>query len=126
MDGTLIDSYRHVIDAYAGATEALGEPGRSRDEIAAAPTGGPARVILANLLRREVSHEEVEIYYNLLERFAPRVPIYEGIEDMLASLSAPAAVFTGASTRSAEILLGAARLDRHFPIVVGGDQVENR
>jgi HAD superfamily hydrolase (TIGR01509 family) len=124
MDGTLLDSHGRVVDAIDGTLRSLGENRRSREEIAACLFTGPARSILTHLLRRAATDEDVAVYHALLAEHAPRAPVYPGIEEALRALATPAAVFTGASIRSAEILLSAAGLGRHFAAIVGGDQVD--
>lgn len=66
---------------------------------------------------------EHEAYYQELDGVA--LSAYPGVAETLAALRArglPVAVFTGASTRAARILLRAADLDAD--IVIGGDQVD--
>lgn len=125
MDGTLIDSYETVIDAYARTVEEAGEL-RTREQILEALAGGPAERIITSLLGRPAANEEVETYHRLLSEVAGTVQVYPGIRSVLAALPIPAAVFTGASERSAEILLTGAGLAAHFRVVIGGDRVEHQ
>lgn len=125
MDGTLLESHGAVAEAYAATFEALGVPPRSRDEIVRAFPLGPARAILSALLGRPANDEEAETYFRELRARAPYVRAYPGVRRAVASLKerVPLGVFSGASTRSCEILLGAAGLAGFFDAVVGGDAV---
>lgn len=125
MDGTLIDSYEIVIDAYSRTVVEAGER-RSREQILEALVAGPAERIITSLLGRPATSDDVDTYHRLLSEVASAVPVYPGIRPMLSALRIPAAVFTGASERSAEILLTATGLAGRFQVVVGGDRVEHQ
>lgn len=123
MDGTLIDSTRQVPAAFVATIEdvegLLVEP----DTVVQAYNVGPPEAILKHLLGRELNDSEAEAYYNHLKKAT--VEPYPGVRDALASLhkEVPVAVFTGASVRSAEILLASAGLSDLVPCIVGGDEV---
>lgn len=123
MDGTLVDSTRVVPEAFVRAVAALGGPSVSVDEVVAAYWRGTPEVILSFLVGRRLGPAEHDKYYQQLDGAA--VSAYPGVAATLAALRGkglPIAVFTGASTRSAQILLGAAGID--VDVVIGGDQVD--
>jgi HAD superfamily hydrolase (TIGR01549 family) len=122
MDGTLLDSTAAVPDAFIQTVRELGGPVYDRGEVVEAYARGVPEVILAHLLQRRVTHEEAEVYYRHLS--AARVDVYHGITEVLAELRSvdhPLVVFTGASTRAALLLLGAAGIE--VDLLVGGDQI---
>jgi len=123
MDGTLLDSTRVVPEAFVRAVAALGGQPVDVDDVVAAYWRGTAEVILAFLVGRDLRPGEHEAYYRELDSVA--VAAYPGVAETLAAIRAkglPVAVFTGASTRAARVLLRAATLDAD--IVIGGDQVD--
>lgn len=126
MDGTLVASHEIITDAYEATLEHLGAAPRSRQEIVQTFPLGPDAAILARLLGRPVSGEELESYHRQLGVRARRVRTYPGVVAALALLAerAPLGVFSGASTRSCEILLEATLLRPYFAAIVGGDLVE--
>jgi phosphoglycolate phosphatase len=122
MDGTLVDSTRAVPEAFVRAVAALHGPATTVDEVVTAYWRGTPEVILSFLVGRELAPAEYDLYYQQLEGVA--VSAYPGILTTLATLRAkgqPVAVFTGASTRSAQILLAAAGINAD--IIIGGDQI---
>ncbi|GAA1610793.1 HAD family hydrolase [Actinoplanes couchii] len=122
MDGTLVDSTRVVPDAFVRAVATLNGPVITSAEVVAAYPRGTPEVILSFLVGRELSPDEHDVYYRQLDGVA--VSAYPGVLATLAALrekGRPVAVFTGASTRSARILLAAAGIDAD--VVIGGDQV---
>ncbi|WP_229829999.1 HAD family hydrolase [Actinoplanes ianthinogenes] len=122
MDGTLIDSARVVPAAFVRAVAALGGPPVHADDVVAAYWRGTPEVILGFLTGRDLSPAEHDVYYRELDGVP--VSAYPGIADTLGVLRAqgvPFAVFTGASTRSARILLAAAGLTPD--LIIGGDLV---
>jgi HAD superfamily hydrolase (TIGR01509 family) len=123
MDGTLLNSTTAVPDAFIDTVRELGGPSYSRSEVVDAYSLGVPEVILAHLVRRRVTDEEAERYYGRLSN--ANVAPYDGITAVLAELRFSGhllVVFTGASTRAATLLLGAAAID--VDLLVGGDQVE--
>lgn len=125
MDGTLIRSHSVVPAAYRAAVLECGGPERSDAEIIAGyPLGAPA-ALLAHLLERPATDAEIDIYHTHLARLADQATVYPGIADTLTAIAArvPVGLFTGASRRSAEILLDRTGLLGHFTVVLGGDQV---
>ncbi|MEW6058999.1 MAG: HAD family hydrolase [Actinomycetota bacterium] len=126
MDGTLIDSFDAIADAYGATVDQLGGGIRPRNELVAAFALGPPGRILAHLLGRPVASDEIEVYHRELSARAPRVTLYPNVGRVVEALSArvPLAVFSGASTLSCEILLRVTRLRSPFGVVLGSDHVE--
>lgn len=125
MDGTLIDSATVVPDAFIATTTALGGTACTREEVVALYSLGEPAAMLAHMLDRPATSAEVDAYHQELARRADGVRPYPGIKEALAALRPRLrmGVFTGASTRAAEILLGAASLADDFRVIIGGDQV---
>lgn len=125
MDGTLIDSASVVPDAFIATTTALGGTGCTRQEVVSLYSLGEPATMLSYMLGRPATEADVNTYRHELALRAAGVRAYPAVDSTLAALrhQLPMAVFTGASTRAAEILLKAAGLRVHFPVIVGGDQV---
>jgi HAD superfamily hydrolase (TIGR01509 family) len=122
MDGTLLDSSVVVPAAYVAAVRHLGGPELTPAQVVASYSVGPPDVLLAHLLGRRLAAGESDAYYDELS--AVTAPPYPGVEDVLAALRARGhciAVFTGASSRAATMLLGAAGIAAD--VLVGGDEV---
>jgi HAD superfamily hydrolase (TIGR01509 family) len=125
MDGTLVDSVSAVTGAYADAVVAGGGTAPDAGTVVAAYSLGPPVVLLGALLGRACEPADLDAYHDALVSRSAAVVAYDGVPDALNALrgSVPMAVFTGASTRAADILLRAAGLRDAFATVVGGDQV---
>lgn len=124
MDGTLLDTTVVVPAAFVRAVQKLGGRSVSSDRVVAAYSRGTPEVILAHLVGRDLSVEESEVYYTELQDV--EVAPYPGVIDVMTALREQgrvAAVFTGASSRAAAMLLKAAGLDTD--VLVGGDHVPN-
>ena len=122
MDGTLLDSGVAVPASYVAAVRELGGPAVTPAQVIARYGLGTPEVILADLLGRDIEAAEAEAYYGQLA--GAEVAPYPGVADVLATLRArghPVAIFTGASSRAAAMLLTSAGL--HADLVIGGDQV---
>ncbi|GGR40239.1 HAD family hydrolase [Streptomyces aurantiogriseus] len=122
MDGTLLDTTPVVPAALARAVRALGGPGVDADDIVAEYWRGTPEVIMEHLVGRPLMVTETEVYYRELEG-AEGAP-YPGVVDVFAALRAQGralAVFTGASSRAAGMLLRSAGL--HVDVLIGGDHV---
>jgi phosphoglycolate phosphatase len=124
MDGTLLDSSVAVPAAFVAALRRRGGPVIDAAQVIAAYPLGTSEVILAYLAGREITSDDIEEYYRELARLP--VEPYRGVVDVLADLRARGqaiAVFTGASSRAADILLAAAGIAPD--VLVGGDQVRH-
>jgi HAD superfamily hydrolase (TIGR01509 family) len=122
MDGTLLESGVVVPAAYVTTVHELGGPAVTPEQVVARYWLGTAEMILADLLGRDITAADADLYYGQLAD-ADIAP-YPGVAEVVAALRTrghPVAVFTGASSRAAEILLASAGLA--VDLVVGGDQV---
>jgi HAD superfamily hydrolase (TIGR01509 family) len=128
MDGTLIDSRTVVPDAYIATVQALGGVARTREQVIDLYPLGPPANLLACLLGRPSTADDLDEYHRRLGATASAVRPYPQIAAVLARLQGrlPMAVFTGASSRAAQVLLEATGLLPCFTAVVGGDQVERQ
>jgi HAD superfamily hydrolase (TIGR01509 family) len=123
MDGTLLDSAVVVPAAYVAAVRQLGGPAVTPAQVISRYWIGTPEAILADLLGRDVEAVDAEVYYGQLA--GAQIEPYPDVDDVLAALRArghPVAIFTGASSRAAAILLRSAGL--HADLVIGGDDVQ--
>ncbi len=123
MDGTLLDSGVVVPAAFVAAVGQLGGPAVTPAQVVARYSLGTPEVILADLLGRVITVTEADAYYRELAR--SHVQAYPGMAEVLTALRAhghPVAVFTGASSRAASILLASAGVA--VDVLVGGDHVQ--
>ncbi|MFG2731610.1 HAD family hydrolase [Streptomyces canus] len=123
MDGTLLDSTVVVPGAFVAAVRELGGPSVGPEQVVASYSLGTPEVILAHLVGRELALDETEMYYRKLKgvEAAP----YSGVAQVLDTLRESGrvvAVFTGASSRAAAMLLKAAGL--RVDVLIGGDHVQ--
>jgi phosphoglycolate phosphatase/AHBA synthesis associated protein len=127
MDGTLVDSTQAVPEAFIATVRASRGPQLRPDDVIAHYASGPPKVILKRLLQREITDEENELYHRSLKSVASRIKPYPQVRELVSTiaLAAPVGVFTGASLRAAQIILGEAGLLSFFLTVVGGDQVQH-
>src|SRR3954467_13752642 len=123
MDGTLLDSTVVVPAAFVAAVRELGGPSVGPEQVVASYHRGTPEVILAHLVGRELALDETEVYYRKLK--GVEVAPYSGVAHVLDSLrerGRAVAVFTGASSRAAAMLLKAAGL--RVDVLIGGDHVQ--
>jgi len=121
MDGTLLDSGSAVPSAYVAAVRALGGPDLTPGQVVDAYAVGPPEVLLAHLLGRDLVAGDAEAYYAELSDAV--APAYPGVPEVLAALrerGQPVAVFTGASSRAASMLLAAAGIG--VTTLTGGEE----
>ena len=123
MDGTLLQTANVVPDSFIDTAQAHCNSKYSREEIVALYSLGVPEKMLTHIFGREPSTTEMQYFYETLAKRAADVSVYPGITNCLTALTSKVAiaVFTGASQRSAEILLKSTELERHFHTVVGGD-----
>lgn len=128
MDGTLIDSATVVPDAFIATVQALGGIAYTREQVIELYPLGPPAILLTHALGRPSTAADLDEYHRRLRATAAAVQPYPQIASTLALLQGrlPMAVFTGASSRAAHVLLEAAGLLEHFAAVVAGDQVERQ
>lgn len=121
MDGTLIDSSACVPDAFIATVASVSSLRLSRAQVIDAYHLGPPAAMLEHFLGRIPSPAELGFYYEALAEAS--VAPYPGIINVLTRLAetGPVVVLTGASRRSAEILLRAAGLDGLVDATVTAD-----
>lgn len=125
MDGTLVDSLGVVIDCYRKTVREHDGTDRSPEEVVAAFSIGPARAMLSHMIGPQTADVAVARYHALLLERCGEIAPYPGIREAVATVAErlPVAVFTGADTRAANIILEATGLRSSFAAVVGGDLV---
>ena len=126
MDGTLLDSSRTVPAAYAAAIHELCGRRVTDAEVIAEYGAGPASALLGRFIGRSATDDDVECWLRHLDARLTQTVVYAGIPDAierLASEGVQLAVFTGATTRAAELQLTRAGLRSRFGAVVGSDEI---
>ena len=123
MDGTLINSAGAVPDAFIAAAESMGKFGYSRQDVIELYGLGVPENVVAHMIGATASSATMNVFYDALQANSSSVRTYDGIPVCLAELhgGAKQAVFTGASQRSAEILLNSIGIAQHFDFILGGD-----
>lgn len=123
MDGTLLQSTSAVPDSFIETAANFGYPGYSRAQIVECYRLGVPENVVAHLLGQEPSAQQMDFFYNTLADKAGVVSAYSGIVETLEALAPQidVAVFTGASSRSASILLNETQLAHYFKHIEGGD-----
>jgi len=113
--------------AYTRTIVDLGGPALAPEDVVAAWHLGPTPVVLAHFLRRAVSPADLDRFRRHFDAAVATVAPFPGVVDLLETLRRngfPLGVYTTATRRAANLMLGNARLDRLFPAVVGGDEVD--
>ncbi len=126
LDGTLIDHFEAIHDAYRFAQESLGLPPASLAKVKAT-VGGSVPVTMRRLIGAEISQEVCENALALFDRrfseiMLERVSVLPGVEDLLGHLAdrnLPATVFTNKKGEHARAVLGHLGLDRFFADIIG-------
>lgn len=132
LDGTLIDTPRAIVETFAAAFVAMGEPPRGASVIRST-IGLPLEQAFGKLLglptndiRVAEGVRQYQIHFRELVLPRGRALVFPGVVDGLATLRARGMVLTVATSKfhaSAEALLRAANLWEEFSLVVGADQV---
>jgi HAD superfamily hydrolase (TIGR01509 family) len=128
MDGTLIDSGAVVPDAFIATVQAIGGITYTREQVIDLYPVGPPAHLLTCLLRRPSTAADLVEYHQRLRATASTIQPYPEIASVLTMLHGrlPMAVFTGASSQAAHLLLEETGLLDHFGVVVAGDQVDRQ
>jgi HAD superfamily hydrolase (TIGR01509 family) len=128
MDGTLIDSGAVVPDAFIATVQAIGGITCTREQVIDLYPVGPPALMLTRLLRRPCTAADLAEYHQRLRATASTIQPYPEIASVLTMLHGrlPMAVFTGASSQAAQMLLEETGLLDHFGVVVAGDQVDRQ
>lgn len=127
LDGTLLDTMGLAPAVYTETIRALGGPRVSPAEVVARWHIGPTPVVLAHFLGRATSAEDLECYYRHFARASQAVQPFPGVLDMVDTLGRAGyrlGIFTSATRRAAAVMLSGSGLDRSFPAVVCGDEVD--
>lgn len=124
MDGTLLQTADVVPDSFIQTANEFGVNGYKREDIIKLYNLGVPENMLTHMLGRIPARVEMDFFYSTLEQNAYAVFVYPEIVDCLESTGKHlrSSVFTGASQRSAEILLKATGLTKYFDVVMGGDK----
>jgi phosphoglycolate phosphatase len=128
LDGTLVDTPRAITDCFQAVLASLGAGAREASAIRA-KVGQPLEQAFFGLLGDRERAALAALRYQALfrERVLPRAAelVFPGADAGLERLRSEGfglAVITSKVTASAEALLRAAGLRRHFGLVVGADQ----
>jgi beta-phosphoglucomutase-like phosphatase (HAD superfamily) len=108
MDGTLIDSGAVVPDAFIATVQAIGGITYTREQVIDLYAVGPPALMLTRLLGRPCTAADLVEYHQRLRATASTIQPYPEIASVLTMLHGqlPMAVFTGASSQAAHMLLG--------------------
>jgi HAD superfamily hydrolase (TIGR01549 family) len=126
LDGTLVDSLGTTFAAFNHALEALGAPRCTPREIMAHFGGGEIRIFEKLLGSRAQAEKAVLIYQAYMIAHQGRVPLFEGVPELLQALRAagmPLAIFTGRGSETTEVILAQHSLRERFVTVVCDDHV---
>src|SRR6266516_463873 len=128
MDGTLLDSADVVPDAFIATAQARSGRTYTRQQIIDLYHLGPPPIMLPRLLGRAVTKADLDGYHARLQMMAHWVRPYPGVAALLHKLQPrlPMAVFTGASSRAAHLLLEETGLLEDFTVVVAGDEISRQ
>lgn len=126
LDGTLADTFDHMVAAFGDALEPLLGRRPTRGEVIATfgPGAGTEPAILGDFLGR-TDAAATERYYAAYEGGHGRVALFPGVGAALEALAAagvPLGVMTGKSRRSALITLRALGVVDRFSAIITGDE----
>jgi phosphoglycolate phosphatase-like HAD superfamily hydrolase len=123
MDGTLLDSTHSVPSGLAALIRQLtGDELVGPEEVIRCYSLGVPRAIVENFVGHPIDERQLESFYeDLAGRDCVAYPGILATLDELRSREYPVACFTGASRRSAEILLEAASIK--VDVLITGDDV---
>jgi phosphoglycolate phosphatase len=132
LDGTLVDTPRAIVEAFAATFESLGWPAPETAAIRAT-IGRPLERAFSDLLAVPLDDAHVGLGVQTYQVFfreliLPRAEslLFPGVAEGLATLrdeGIALAVATSKFYASADALLKAVKLRHHFRVVVGADQV---
>jgi HAD superfamily hydrolase (TIGR01509 family) len=127
MDGTLLDSVGPTLEAYVSTVRECGGPATTAEDVLATFPAGSTRAVLTVLLGRPAGDDDMVCFSRHLEMAAAAMSPYDGIDAALRALAGtvPIGVVTGATQRTARLLLERTGLLQYFGVVVGGDEVAN-
>lgn len=127
LDGTLVDTFPLIIASLQHACEVA--TGRRHSEAEVITMFGPTEQDILHSAVGPVRYSVAEhAYYNYYERHhAQCVRMYEGIVCLLDQAlhhGYRLALFTGKNYRSAWFTIHATGLEKYFPVVITGDDIE--
>ena len=124
MDGTLIKSACAVPDAFIAAAQSIGKTNYTRQDVIDLYRLGVPENVVAHMQGQPATLDTMNVFYNALQTNSVHVSAYDGMSICLAAIKKQAkqAVFTGASQRSAQILLKSVGINEHFDLILGGDE----
>ena len=129
LDGTLADTFALV---FASWNEAMREPtGRQyTPEEIMSRFGVPDPDMIRRELPQEHQERAVETYHDVYERrHELMVKTFDGVREMLDELSRrriPMGIVTGKGLRTMNVTLHTLGLDKHFGVMISGDDVERQ
>lgn len=125
LDGTLVDSLSYTFDAFNHAVTLHGGRPRPPQEIMRY-FGRAETEIFAQLVGRGQATKAYEAFRSHLDQSMGRMPLHEGVGDLLEKLKSagvPLSIFTGRSWDTTELILTHHRLLDRFVTVVADDHV---
>lgn len=115
----------HIVpDSFIEVAESYGIAGYDRQRIVELYSLGVPENMLRQIFGEVPAPEVFEEFYRALSQRASEAKVYNGIVQCLRAVnekSIKQSVFTGASQRSANIILGRMTLIEQFDFVLGGD-----
>ncbi|WP_328414743.1 HAD family hydrolase [Micromonospora sp. NBC_00389] len=126
LDGTLVDTMTIAPTVYVDTIRALGGPEVSPATVVATWHIGATPFVLAHLLGRPVSAEDVECYHRHFAATVADVRPFPGVPELADDLDRAGCqlgIFTAATRRTTALVLASTGLDRLFPVVVCGDDI---
>lgn len=126
LDGTLIDSFESIYDAYNEVMKYYGKPSIPLRELK--PTiGVPLREVLPCYLEPELVDEAISIYRTRLDENLFECSVMPGARELLFALAErdiSCGIVTNKPARMAKLILEHYALDKYFGIVLGLDDFE--
>jgi pyrophosphatase PpaX len=126
LDGTLIDSGAMIIASYRHATQAV-LAREVPDEVLARFIGGGSILEHMRTIDRDRADELVRVYREHNAPLHDELEAFEGVEDVLATLSAEGrklGVVTAKRRKTVDLAFGVLPLERYFDAVVTTDMTE--
>lgn len=125
LDGTLVDSLSHTLDAFNHAITSQGGRGHSPEEIMRFfGTGEPE--IFAKLVGPDRAAQAYEAFRVYIDENIARMPLHAGVSELLETLKSsgiPISIFTGRGWDTTELILKHHRILDRFVTVVADDHV---
>jgi HAD superfamily hydrolase (TIGR01509 family) len=126
LDGTLVDSLPTTFEAFNHGIVKCGGRPHSPSEIMGYFGAGEGE-IFAQILGRDRAQEAYAASRSYLDQNLDRVPLHEGVEELLNSLQSrgiPISIVTGRSWNTTEVILKHHSLLERFVTIIANDHVE--